>query len=57
MIRIETLDVMLNGYGIVTKNSEGNWREFNCIKLELQAAWKNFSEVEKKEMLEYLGIN
>lgn len=48
---------MLNGYGIVTKNSEGSWREFNCIMLELQAAWKNFSEVEKKEMLEYLGIN
>lgn len=32
-------------------------REFGCIMLELQAAWKNFSDVQKEEMLEYLGLN
>ncbi|MGG1652277.1 hypothetical protein ABHN03_04025 [Paenibacillus sp. NRS-1775] len=54
---MEALDEMLNGYGIVTRNSEGNWREFGCIMLELQYAWKGFSDTEKVEILNCMALN
>ncbi|MET3209672.1 UNVERIFIED_CONTAM: hypothetical protein ABIC26_002619 [Paenibacillus sp. PvR008] len=54
---MDVLEEMINGYGIVTRNSEGNWREFGSILLEMQVAWKGFSDTEKVEMLNCMALN